>query len=359
MTHPPTCQLISSANSAHLQQLYTGFSLLARSKLLRVSWTQPAACGEPDPGNHALIAVLNGNFKVAYDVIDGREINRDLLARVDLYFKRSCAFQYPDLEPFEATKIQPLGLNYEVYPDHTDVAGALRAWHTRRSLGRISGMFRPLGLSTRFVPRQRVLEARASDRTDPFVVFLSRMWDPDEGVGRDHALKQERLELNSMRASCIRALRAHFGDRAITGLLPSNCAARTYPELQLHDEGLTHRGKYQEIVRQSSVCVTTTGLHQSVGWKLGEYVSAGKAIVTERLNSMLPGEFLPERNYLSFSNADECVAAVERLFAEPELMANLMAANADYYQHFLRPDRLVMNSLCRAVAGLKEYYGAA
>ena len=72
------------------------------------------------------------------------------------------------------------------------------------------------------------------------------------------------------------------------------------------------------------------------------------------LNCTLPGAFLPEHNYLSFANADECVTGVERLFAEPELTANLMSANADYYQRFLRPDKLVMNSLRGVLADVQE-----
>jgi len=339
-----SCQLISSSNAAHLQQLYTGFAALNRSNYLNLRWTPPAACGEPDPGQHALIAVLNDGLRVAYDVIDAHEIDRDLLARVDLYFKRSCAFHYPELAPREAAKIRPLGLNYEVYPDDIDLSGINRTWRTRHGLGRVTGIFGSLGITARYVPRQRALEPRASDRTDPFVVFLTRVWDPDD-VDRDNAFKQDRLELNSMRAACIRALREHFGGRAIVGLLPSNYASRTYPELQVHDPRLTDRGQYQDLIRRACVCVTSTGLHRSAGWKLGEYVSLGKAIVSEKVNCTLPGEFLPEHNYLSFSDPDQCVAAVTRLFTEPDLIAKLMTANTDYYQRFLKPDMLIMNSL--------------
>jgi hypothetical protein len=294
--------LISSSDSSHLQQIFTGFSLLARAKFLDVSWTTPAAYGVPDPGDHVLIAVLNDELRIAYDVLDTREIDRDRLASVDFYCKRSCAFQYPELKPDEAAKIRPLGLNYEVYPDHIDLGSALRVWQTRSGLGRFTGVFRPLGLTPRFVPRQHALERRRSDQTDPFVVFLSRAWDPQEDLLRNEELKQERLELNSTRAACIRALRDHFGERTIAGLMPSPYAARTYPELQVHDAHLTDRGKYQELIRRASVCVT----------------------------------------------------GVERLFAQPELTANLMSANADYYQRFLRPDKLVMNSLRGVLADVQE-----
>lgn len=38
------------------------------------------------------------------------------------------------------------------------------------------------------------------------------------------------------------------------------------------------------MVKESDICITTTGLHRSIGWKFAEYIAASKAIVTEKLN---------------------------------------------------------------------------
>jgi hypothetical protein len=161
-----------------------------------------------------------------------------------------------------------------------------------------------------------------------------------------------------MRAACITALRSHFGVRAITGFMRSNYAAQMYPGLEVGNRRLTKRENYNEVVRRASVCVATSGLHGSVPWKMGEYVALGKAIVSQSTNCRLPGDFQPGRNYLSFSSADECVAEVEKLFAQPTQMVDMMAANVDYYDRFLRPDKVVLNSLVDNAPGQLKAIGA-
>ena len=71
----------------------------------------------------------------------------------------------------------------------------------------------------------------------------------------------------------------------------------------------------------------------------------GKAIVCEELRYEVPGDFLPMKNYLPFSNTEECIGAVEKLVNDPEYMYQMKLNNLMYYYQYLMPDRLVKRTL--------------
>jgi hypothetical protein len=116
----------------------------------------------------------------------------------------------------------------------------------------------------------------------------------------------------------------------------------------------TSQKNYLQTLKSFPICVATTGLHRSNGWKLAEYVAFSKAILTEKLAFEVPGRFKPERNYLEFSSPDDCVHCALRLIEDRSLRLALMRNNAAYFQLYLRPDRLIQNALTAALQQLPE-----
>ena len=106
-----------------------------------------------------------------------------------------------------------------------------------------------------------------------------------------------------------------------------------------------------KLLREFPIGIATTGLHGSIGWKLAEYVSYSKAIVTEKLNYRVPGHFEKELNYLDFVSPEGCVESAARLFQNYSLRCQLMINNYRYYQSYLRPDSLVLNTLLKCCPG--------
>jgi hypothetical protein len=133
--------------------------------------------------------------------------------------------------------------------------------------------------------------------------------------------------------------------------VPSEYARKHYPDCTL-DGSLTRKGKYLALVKQSDICIASMGLHGSNGWKLAEYVAASKAIVSEHLRYEVPGNFSPQRNYLPFDRPEECVRNVGELIANERLAYRLKVNNYEYYHTFVRPDRLVLNTLIVALHGV-------
>jgi hypothetical protein len=331
-----------------LQQIFTGFSTLARNGAIslteRIRRSNTSAASD-----WILTASVNGR-RVIYDVWDREDIDERHLEHADIYFKRAFTNRYVADLGTRGRKVRPLGLNYEVYPDFLDLAGARRNFLVRRGLRRFSGALAALDLRGGFTPRQSALERSAADRDESGrVLFLTQAWDPNDPPWRDRATRLQREEVNEMRAGCIERLRREFGARVLTGFANTEFAARRYPSLLVANEGLTEKRNYLSIVRRCEICVTTTGLHDSNGWKLGEYVAFGKAIVSEQLKHVVPGGFAQGKNYLPFSTADECAQAVDTLLSKPELRDEMKRTNLDYYHKHVRPDRLVLNTLRAAL----------
>src|SRR5262249_9144780 len=143
-------------------------------------------------------------------------------------------------------------------------------------------------------------------------------------------------------------LRSAFKDRFIGGVAATAYALKRYPDY-IAPRHLTNRPSYFQSVRSAAVCVTTEGIWQSNGWKLAENVAASKAIVPEPLRYNVPGDFLDGRNYRSFSDPDQCASAVQFYLENPDHVAESSRANWTYYNAWVRPDAMVLNTINTAL----------
>jgi hypothetical protein len=118
----------------------------------------------------------------------------------------------------------------------------------------------------------------------------------------------------------------------------------------LPDERSAEKRNYLRLMHNAQVGVATRGLEGSIGFKVAEYVAASKAIVTERINQNVPGDFEAGKNYLEFSTPEECVERVTRLFEDRDRLQAMMRENFSYYTHYLRPDAMILNTLVRVLS---------
>lgn len=328
--------------TAHRQHIYTGFSMLAQQGLIRLRQVY---------GGHGVAASAGGR-RAYFDVDDGPDISAAALAGADVYFKRS--YSVDAVRPLDGhARIRPLGLNYCVFPDGPDAAGALRALRREPSTGRrIAGALRALCLSGAFVPRVTAFENPPQPAAEPRVLFLTRAWNPRPTANRGAG--PSRQDINETRAACIRALRREFGARALAGFEPSPLVSERFPGLEAPVP--MAQAAYLARLPSFPICVATTGLHGSIGWKMAEYVASARAIVTEPLNYCVPG-FEAGQHYLPFESVDQCVEAVGALFDDRARRAAMMAANQRFYRDRVRPDRLVWNALTVLTGGIPAAAG--
>ena len=347
------CRLVCHALSDHLLQVFTGFAMLARRGLVRLSHERGAvaASSEQHLRNSAgaqLRVLVNGAIRVHYDMHDALDIVEQNLERCDFYFKRSYSSEYARRFPAHRHKIHPFGLNYKVLPDFADRAAALRAlrfapgWKAKL-LGLIDAL--DAGNRLRYGPRVRHLESLPDLELSPRALFLVTAYDPHREPGRSRQKVEEFVRVNETRAACIRLLRKELGGTFLGGFVHNAYTARAYPDLLAHDGELTRKKNYVALVRKFPICIATTGLHGSIGWKLAEYVALARAIVSEKLNFEVPGELREGTNFLQFATPEQCVQKAVRLMESRDERCRLMLSNARYYQSHLRPDALLLNTL--------------
>ena len=336
------CKIVCDSNSPHLSQIYTGFSLLHEAGDIVLSQecrnkdffdaTKPQHLRD---AKHAhLLVILNDEIKLYYDCHDSHEIDETAAGEVDCYFKRSYA--QSRIPGSISSTVFPLGLNYEVYPESVD------SFEQQRLASRSQ-------LSVPEVPRFRPTVEKMHATPDSLpargVLFITRAWDPFDHPDRSDEKIAERISINESRARCIKVLKREFGDSILAGFSHTEYAARHYPDALLQDNKLSEKENYIKLLTLYPICVTTTGLHGSIGWKMGEYVAFSRAIVSEKLNYDVPGDFKQGHNYLSFDEPDQCASMVNDLLSDVALKNAMTKANHEYYLSYLKPDAMIWRTL--------------
>jgi hypothetical protein len=345
------CKLIIESKSGHLQQIYTGFSELLRKRFVNLELIKKSNVLTQSA---LLKVIVNSKYRVIYDTSDGfnylvgqgRNENLSYLSKildeVDFYFKRSySASIISTLKNRE--KVYPLGLSYFVssesnFGETISVNFADRFKMLIKRHASLSKLFRVA--DARFNIEQFEYFPRIGDNSK--ILFMAKVWDPKDC---ECCNPEAIILMNNIRAECIRLCRKEFGTLFLGGLVIDKYAIKNYSDCLLPDDRISKRHEFLKRVKESDICIATTGLHNSIGWKFGEYVAASKAIVSEKLYYELPGEFVPRRNYLEFTTPEECVQAIYELINDKALRFKLMLNNYRYYHTYVRPDILVMNTL--------------
>jgi hypothetical protein len=340
------------SNVTHLKQLFCGFQLLSRKRMINLSWSfkgralfRQSVKNEQDNAAYALMAQYDNRGLLCYDVHDSDRVIDNLYERCDFYFKRSF-----DAETHgRYAKMRPLGLNFPVDAPGIDLDGAFRAIMLSETPRRKAAEFlRALKLPPVFSATPALFDARLPDRAPPQILFLAQTWDPTQTLGQSPEKIRQREQLNEFRAAAIRALKREFPKQFLGGFSPTPYTLAAFRDLAIDDARLTRRGSYLALVDRYPICVTSRGLHDSTGWKFAEYLAKGRAIVTEKMRFASAGDLTAGRHYLDFTTPDECVACVRRLMEDGELRTGMMISNRQYYQAYVRPDTLVLNTLLAA-----------
>jgi len=333
-------KIVLDIDYSHNQQLssfYVGLELLRRKGFIDLSYSFSGS-------KSAFLFGSVGEKTFCIDCLDGnnwivgdRQINLEYFRNelnTDFILKRSYS---SELIPFKPnSKVFPFGFNYPMglaYRSHFSHFGQFltNPYWTLRYFRMLSGYF-----------DYRTFEAEPALPNTPKILFQVRLWDPSDA--KDPVNREHRVRINQFRIDCLYALKQNFPKLLIGGVSDSAIARKLCPELILPSEQV-NRNAYFSLVRESAIGIATTGLHESIGWKMGEYIAASRAIVSEELNYQVPGEFESGKNYLCFLNTDQLLSHVDSLVSNPVEILKMMKENYMYYYHYLRPDQLVWNAL--------------
>jgi hypothetical protein len=360
--------LIINSNVRHLQPLLAGFNILNRNKLVKTNQYLPGEYCLLN-GNNLLVddfyvnemhldVIINNTILVHYDVSDSNRINDKALATCDLYFKRSFCKDHINREYSESSsKILPLGLYFLAIDNNIDFFAAKRDLKYLVGFQKIKSIIKYLDRRNilSYSPYLKYFEQAPQLSNDPKVLFFAQVWDPN--FDGEYNITQEdsfnRQKINMMRVNCIRELKRVFKSKFTGGIQASDFSRKYCKDLVIEDTEITERSSYIKMMQEHDICITTLGLHDSIGGKFAEYIASAKAIVTEKLQYSLPGEIKIESNYLEFSSVDDCLSSVKRLINDPAFRYKMMVNNFEYYHNNTRPDVLVKNTLFATLKATK------
>lgn len=352
-------------NSGHISQIYTGLYDLEAQGKIKLKHTSKFS---HELRNSIPYVTLWLNVKdlksgkyayICFDMHDSGTIHAvDRLHLCDVYFKRSYHQRF--LDPLDANlqkKIFPYGLNY-----------ACRSKNQRHALQRLLiynfvnnnfkkhpfRTFRDISLelikasSARlfksslnlFPPMESEFEVTPDKPAELKILFQTHLWEPT----LTRKISPNRLrQINDMRANTVRALRSEFGDRFIGGVIHTPFAKENYPDCLASEK--TNKKNYMSLVKKCLIGVTTTGLHNSIGWSLPEYLAASKCILTEPLEYELPVSLKEGQNYLLFKTPGECVKMCKKILDNQRLANEMRYNNYKYYLSEVKPSALLNKCL--------------
>lgn len=341
MSQDNTIKIRLKSRGRHNAQIITGFLMLAENCANEykiqfmndipsidssVRWAPP------------LVEVEFNGKLVAYDTSDGYYDGiASYVEKYDVYFKRSFSTEknISILGEHLSSRVYPLGFNYFVtYKGNPYSETQTKTWkkYARTLLGRKDDSY--------FTPDKFEKYEKRNDRKR--IIFMTRLWEPD--LTLSDRINEERKYINDMRIEILVKLAEKYGELFVGGLTADLFSRRVAPEWILPPK-LTRRENYLKLMQSCDITIGSMGLHESIGWKTGEYVAAGKAIVAERFRYEVPGNFFEQLNYLPYASANECIDAVAYLLDNPTAMLQMQERNRAYYAEYLRPDKMILRTL--------------
>ena len=102
---------------------------------------------------------------------------------------------------------------------------------------------------------------------------------------------------------------------------------------------------YFEKTKLSKFVFNTPAVHECHGWKLGEFLAMGKAIISTPLSNEIPGELVHGRDIHFITNKNELKLAINLLINDDEYRNQLEAGAKKYYLKYANPRSVIQRIL--------------
>ena len=338
MTKSVECLLSGGQDLYHLALLHTGLIRLARAGVLALRFREPQGRERSwSDDAHTMLLCRSGKltWKVAVDLYDrGNRWQEELLRDCDVYLKRSYCPKEVSLQR-EAAKIKALGLNYAARPAEAPWRSGLAAgwpW-LKRFVAGPKDWRQEINRARQYLasPLDQEFERPPSRNAEATIVFQPRLWElgsTDDDVDA----------VNGLRVAIVRLLKKEFGRRFAGGLVPTPLARQRYPELLT--PAPVERGAYVAFSLRNAIAINSRGLHDSIPFKMGEYLAGSFAILSDPMRYVLPEPLRAGIEYDLYRSAEECATHCERLLADPAELQHRREAAWGYYQKYVRAEAL-------------------
>jgi hypothetical protein len=363
------CKIIyGNTIDPHLSQILAGYQLLKDEGILKFNVEfNPKYIADNYIHNVLIEVNFNNGQRIVYDLSDGYQSFIDMkkfdkiLDNLDYYFKRSSKDKINSVLK-NKQKIKTLGFNYPVSCknnpfDKFIYTGTNYIDHAKKYVSFLRNVKR-----NQHLYYYNHFENEPNFNDDEYKILYSvRLWDhekikfinvqngfPELDINEaKQVFEKWQLDCKSItqeRITQIRALKEHFGDKFVGGVSKSELSLRIANDIIAPNE-VVNKLNYMQLIKGNFICVANRGLHNSIGWKFGEYIAASRAIITESLSYDVVGDFEENKNYATFNSTESLIEKAEYLLNNRNVIHDMEKSNQDYYNAFLRPDKLILNTL--------------
>lgn len=295
----------------------------------------PRKNGIEDFDQYFAFTVREGNktIKVVIDFRDKAHLNLTALEWCDIYGKvnyNSAEIDRTALSQADRSRIVPVGTNFGIKLWNPFVSG----YHFLRNYLRCG--FSPGVSFSRFLQgykwqmkRAGISDYKPREAENNYVFFISTLWKNDKNND----------ECNRLRAQYIRSCRSmslHFEG----GLFTENINGQNgYSDIVTNQ--FIHHTDFTEKIKKSMVVFNTPAVWGCHGWKLGEFLAMGKAIISSSFQNEMPGDLKHGKNIHFVENEQELNEAVKKITTDNAYRETLEKGAAAYYREYIEPSVIV------------------
>lgn len=251
------------------------------------------------------ILYLENNKTIFFDYSDDIKFIDDP-KQYDFYFKRSLAFEN------YSTNVYPL--NFQVNYSYKSLNlllkfgfNDLRNSRNRIEIMRAMDYFNSFTKLSHNAMDIRNFPKNVTDNNGK-IIFHTRLWNPENHL--DIEEKKRREIQNQFRIDACRIIKNNFKNSSV-GLFPDELSAKIAPDLLLNVKS-TSKKEYFKSLRNADIGIADDGLKDTPGWKIGEYLLFGKAVITTPLNIVIEG-FEEYTNYEKLSTRNSFSELPEKI----------------------------------------------
>lgn len=265
------------------------------------------------------------------------------LQNCDYVFKRNFEKKYIEKLPVEYQhKVYPLGLTFGVHSKYK------KSWYKfyfglifsnllieakfdRFFLKRIQKSIQKQLAHWKFINTSRTINSFDSfeESTKDIILFQTRCFLREDN--------QDLKEIHEDRYEIIKLLKKEFPQNFKGGFITSKIVNEKYNDaitnLKVDPES------YLKLVKEAKIGIYTRGIQRSPAWKMAEYLSQGKVVIAEKLDTYLPNKLVDHKHLLFFDEIDE-IPNLCREVLEDEVLADTLQKNArNYYEEHINPSK--------------------
>ena len=174
------------------------------------------------------------------------------------------------------------------------------------------------------------------------VLFHTRLWNPDNHPDDDE--KERRVLQNDFRINTCRIIKKNF-KHASVGLFADSLSQKLAPDLLL-DSKESKKNNYLNRLKHYDIGIADDGLKDTPGWKIGEYLLFGKAVISTPLHVVL-NDFKEGVHYEMISNRSaylEVPDKIQGLLTNKKYM-DMATSNKEWSEKYLHPNCYIQRIL--------------